>query len=68
MQQDHQVGCRQTPGFPEALMTKYPHPMGLPQVSEILIAFGYSFENSAKMRKQSLFLRLVRSASIHQTC
>ena len=28
--------------------------MGLPQVSEILIAFGYSFENSAKMRTVSI--------------
>lgn len=35
--------------FPEALTYQnYPYSMGLPQVSEILIAFGYSFENSAK--------------------
>ena len=28
--------------------------MGLPRVSEILIAFGYSFENSAKMKTVSI--------------
>lgn len=28
--------------------------MGLPQVSEILIAFDYNFENSAKMKTVSI--------------